>query len=258
VKKLFMIIVIVGMAALVVSCMTFFATTLSDEAQKANISIATNPGVVANLKFVNGWTADFGSAYDAQKVGVLTANDMASKGWRDVCVLVELVSRGNANASTYDIEAHLNMWQISIFRTQESQGQTAAPPRHSEGILDVVTYGTPSQVRAAIRSGADIGARDRNGGTPLMLAAIDNPDAEVITTLLEAGADINAHDKNGMTPLMYAARFNFNPDVLTTLIKAGADAKAKDNGGMMAFDYAENNAKLKGTDAYQQLEEASQ
>jgi ankyrin repeat protein len=46
--------------------------------------------------------------------------------------------------------------------------------------------------------------------------------------------------------------------VITTLLRAGADAKAKDNYGKTAFDYAQNNEKLKGTDAYRQLQEASQ
>ena len=45
--------------------------------------------------------------------------------------------------------------------------------------------------------------------------------------------------------------------MITTLLKAGADAKAKDNEGHTAFDYVQYNEKLKGTDAYQKLEEAS-
>jgi hypothetical protein len=40
-------------------------------------------------------------------------------------------------------------------------------------------------------------------------------------------------------------------------LKEGANAKAKSNGGKTAFDYAKENDKLKGTDAFRQLEEAS-
>jgi hypothetical protein len=40
-------------------------------------------------------------------------------------------------------------------------------------------------------------------------------------------------------------------------LKAGADAKAKDHDGKTALDYAQVNAKLKGTDALKHLEEAS-
>jgi len=60
-----------------------------------------------------------------------------------------------------------------------------------------------------------------------------------------------------MTALMYAAWENPNPEVVVTLLKAGADVKAKSYSGKTAFDYAQDNEKLKGTDALKQLEEAS-
>ena len=40
--------------------------------------------------------------------------------------------------------------------------------------------------------------------------------------------------------------------------KATADAKAKDNAGRTAFDYAQVNGNLKGTDAYRRLQKALQ
>ena len=46
--------------------------------------------------------------------------------------------------------------------------------------------------------------------------------------------------------------------MINMLLKAGADVKAKDNAGKTAFKYAQQYAKLKGTDAYRQLQEASQ
>jgi len=46
--------------------------------------------------------------------------------------------------------------------------------------------------------------------------------------------------------------------VITLLLKVGADAKAKDNVEQTVIDYAQGNEKLKGTDAYRQLEKASQ
>ncbi|MGA2381590.1 MAG: hypothetical protein ABSG85_20005 [Spirochaetia bacterium] len=50
---------------------------------------------------------------------------------------------------------------------------------------------------------------------------------------------------------------NQKPEVITTLLKAGADAKAKDDDGKTAFDYAQSNDRLKGTDAFRRLQEAS-
>ena len=94
-----------------------------------------------------------------------------------------------------------------------------------------------------------------------MFAASDNQNPEVTTTLLKAGADIKAKDKDGVTPLMYAAHYNPNPEVIAALLNAGADAKVKDSDGKTAFDYANWNVKLDklyGTDAYRQLQKASQ
>ena len=73
---------------------------------------------------------------------------------------------------------------------------------------------------------------------------------------IEAGADLRAQDQGGLTPLMYAAKNNPNPEVITVPLKAGADGKAKSNEGKTAFDYAQDNEKLKGTDAYWKLTEA--
>ena len=80
----------------------------------------------------------------------------------------------------------------------------------------------------------------------------------MIRTLLKAGADLNAQDENGKTVLMYAAESNQNPEVITTLLKAGADVKAQDGDGKTAFEYAQDNDGLDSTDAYRQLQEASQ
>jgi len=81
---------------------------------------------------------------------------------------------------------------------------------------------------------------------------------DVILTLLKAGAVLEDRDKAGWTTLMCAARYSPNPEVVTTLLKAGADVKAASKEGKRAVDYARDNEKLKDTDAYQELEKASQ
>ena len=128
----------------------------------------------------------------------------------------------------------------------------------TKDFFQIVTAGTPQDVQAAISKGADVNARDEEGTTPLMHAARGNQNPEVITTLLNAGANIKAEDRyNNMIPLMYAAWFNKNPEVITTLLNAGADARAQSSAGKTAFDFAQYNLKLIGTDAYRELEEAS-
>jgi ankyrin repeat protein len=69
---------------------------------------------------------------------------------------------------------------------------------------------------------------------------------------------VNAKNPNGATPLMYATNGDNPEAMIRAFLKAGADAKAKDSDGKTAFDYAQTNEKLKGTDAYRQLQQASQ
>ena len=67
-----------------------------------------------------------------------------------------------------------------------------------------------------------------------MYGARNNQNPDAVSMLLKAGADLEASDKNGTTPLMLAAEYNENPEVITALLKAGADAKMK-NGQMTAL-----------------------
>ena len=67
---------------------------------------------------------------------------------------------------------------------------------------------------------------------------------------------MNARDIVDGTALMHAAEYNQNPEVITILLKAGAGGKAGDSARKTAFDYAQENEKLKGTDAYWKLNEA--
>ena len=124
--------------------------------------------------------------------------------------------------------------------------------------IKLVETGTPQQVQTAIDQGEDVNAQEKFlGWTALMYAARFNKNPEVITTLLKAGADVNAKDTDGWTPLMWAAWKNQDLRVITTLLKAGADGKAESNEGKTAFDYAQDNESLRGTDALRKLEEAS-
>ena len=112
----------------------------------------------------------------------------------------------------------------------------------------------PSVITALIEAGADPGARGY-GGTPLHLAAAHNSCPSVITALIKGGADPGARDEDGATPLHKAAH-NFNPSVITALIEAGADPGARDDAGKTPFDHAKDNETLKGTEAYWLLNEA--
>ena len=123
---------------------------------------------------------------------------------------------------------------------------------------NVLQTGTPEQIQKELDAGADVNDQEGTlGFTPLMWAAGQNPNPEVIVVLLKAGARVNARSAGGMTPLMWAAARNRNPEVIAALLDAGADATAKDSQGRTAIDYAQRNTNLKNTDAYERLVETS-
>ena len=119
----------------------------------------------------------------------------------------------------------------------------------------VARSGTASDVRATVSAGADPGTRDEMGGTPLHWAAEMNPVPSVIVALIEAGADSDARADDGLTPLHGAATMNNAPSVVAALIEAGADPGARDDGGKTPFDYAKDNAALRGIAIYWRLNE---
>ena len=115
----------------------------------------------------------------------------------------------------------------------------------------------PSVITALIEAGAYPGAINRRGYTPLHMAAQDNSNPSVITALIEAGADPGAADRAlRRKPLHLAEAHNSNPSVITALIEAGADPGARDDAGKTPFDHAKDNETLKGTEAYWLLNEA--
>lgn len=124
-------------------------------------------------------------------------------------------------------------------------------------LLDIAETATPEEIRQAIRNGADLNAVDLVGRTVLMHAAAWNLDPEVITLLVKQGAKVNARGPNGWTALMMAAYNNPNPQVIIALLKAGADPRLRNQAGNTAFVYAQDNDKLKGTEALRMLRTAA-
>jgi ankyrin repeat protein len=89
-----------------------------------------------------------------------------------------------------------------------------------------------------IGAGARVSAANREGVTPLQLAAM-NGSAPMIDKLLKAGASSNgALTPSGDTALMMAARTG-KPEAITVLLESGADVNAKESwGGTTALMWA--------------------
>jgi len=115
----------------------------------------------------------------------------------------------------------------------------------AQDIFQRASFDSPQMVRLNLTT-STVNASDAFGQTPLMYAASNNPDPEVITVLVQTGADVNIRTPEGWTALMYAARDNSNPAVATRLLQLGADPSFVNSDGFTAADYAASNANLRG------------
>lgn len=120
-------------------------------------------------------------------------------------------------------------------------------------LLDLAASATPAEIQQAASGGADPNATDGVGRTVLMLAAASNPDPAVISALLKAGARVNARGPQGWTALIMAAYSNPNPEVVLALLAGGANPRLRSAAGRTAFEYAQDNDTLKGTEALRKL-----
>lgn len=98
----------------------------------------------------------------------------------------------------------------------------------AQDIFALCRKGTPSEIMTAVKGGADINAKDKDGRTPLMIAAMFNKDPDVITVLVNLGADIGAQDKNGENAFALSAK-NPNGEIKASLTSFGGVAPVKQN-----------------------------
>jgi ankyrin repeat protein len=112
-----------------------------------------------------------------------------------------------------------------------------------EEFLGLCTSGGPEEIASAIKSGANVNARDAKGLTPLHVAAKSNANRLAVAVLLKAGANINALEENGFTPLNLAAG-NANPEVAAVLLEARANLNASDEEGSIAATASAPNGRF--------------
>ena len=92
-------------------------------------------------------------------------------------------------------------------------------------------------VRFLLQRGADPNIRDKNGVTPLQVAA-NLGFIEGVEQLIKRGAQVDVTDRTGETPLM-AAVHKRDVQIIRRLLAQGADPDLNDNSGRSARDYAD-------------------
>lgn len=122
-------------------------------------------------------------------------------------------------------------------------------PVEKKSFVAMCADASPEEIHERLSEGVDVNEKNHNGMTALMNAAMHNDNPEVIRVLIDAGAKVNAVNMNssGNTALIFAAMYN-NPDAVKALIDNGADITTTNTEGKTAYDYAQNNEKLKDSD----------
>jgi len=107
---------------------------------------------------------------------------------------------------------------------------------------DAVFGAHPEVAEFLLSKGADVNAREKNGATPLIIAAMGGKieidgQGGVVALLLAHKADINAKSANGMTALHVAALVG-HADAVRLLLAKGANPDAEDQKGNTPSYYA--------------------
>jgi hypothetical protein len=90
-----------------------------------------------------------------------------------------------------------------------------------------------------------------------MIAAMGNSNLEVINYLLSLGIDINTKNNQGDTALIKAASLTSEPKIIEALLTAGADPTIKNLDGTVAYEYAQLNPDLQGSETLTRLGQAT-
>jgi len=100
-----------------------------------------------------------------------------------------------------------------------------------------------------LQRGASDRVADNLGRTPLILSVRYDDAGHIVRYLLELGASPNAVDTHGVSALMVAAEHGHNEEVIKLLLKHGADVNAVDKFGlsalMAATEYGRNEEVFK-------------
>ncbi|MDR3709536.1 MAG: ankyrin repeat domain-containing protein [Capsulimonadaceae bacterium] len=106
-------------------------------------------------------------------------------------------------------------------------------------LLLAARAGCAACVVSLINAGSDIGAADKFGQTPLAAAIGAWPRGASLSAFAQLASrmNINLADRQGRTPLMLAA-YNERPDLLTVLLAHAANLAARDPAGRSALLFA--------------------
>jgi ankyrin repeat protein len=113
-----------------------------------------------------------------------------------------------------------------------SDMQTPQLTPQADRLFQAIRNGDTAGVRLALVAGAPIEARDPDGSTPLMYAALYSPGTEITRMLLKRGANVSAANNFGATALIWATD---DLGKVRLLVEHGAEVNARSKLGKTAL-----------------------
>ncbi len=107
---------------------------------------------------------------------------------------------------------------LAFFLVLLPLGVMAAGPNLNQQLFDAARKGDLEQVKSLRSKGADVRAKDNEGGTVLMAAALGSGNLDVVKLLIDKGADVNTKANNGLTASRIAGEKR--NDKIVELLKA--------------------------------------
>ena len=114
----------------------------------------------------------------------------------------------------------------------------AHPADEDIDLFGAVEAGDTEQIRQCAASGCPLNLRDDRERTPLHYAAMQRRH-DAVKALIEGGADVGAKDRQGFTPLAFAGTDRY---VLEALLARGASPNARHSQGGSLLEHAIRSA----------------
>ncbi len=225
-------------------------------AKDGNIKVVKqhlDAGTDVDAKDTNGWTPLHLAALNGQKetteiliaegADVNTGDKITplhyAAQYGEMEIVELLISKGaDVNAKGDAGDTPLD-WAIQLKRTEISDllrkhgGKSGA----EDSVHVAAAVGNIEAVKKHLAAGADVNAKNEDGGTPLLRAAWGGH-KEIAELLIANGADVNVKSGRTATPPLHLAAYKGHKEVVELVIAKGADVNAKGDAGDTPLDWA--------------------
>jgi formylglycine-generating enzyme required for sulfatase activity len=148
----------------------------------------------------------------------------------DIIISNSCNSRGFRVAASPKLSEKINIF-AKLFSSKKKQPSEQVKPNEPKKespltVFEISKINDISAMQTYINSGGDVNAKNNNGLTALMIAAM-NSCYDIAKLLIDAGADVNTQSDDGLTALMAATSRGFTK-MMKLLIEANADLELKE------------------------------